>query len=86
MKEPIKFTEDELHQIKTIQEKYAQVTATLGQLRIQEHLLDTEIEKHLSNYNVTQTLEKDFANKLTDKYGDGTINLDTGEFIPNKTE
>ena len=86
MQDPIKFTDDELHQIKTIQDKYANITATLGQLRIQEHLLSEEIDKQISTYTSTQTLEKDFANNLTTKYGDGTINLDTGEFIPKKQE
>ena len=86
MQEPIKFTDDELHQIKSVQDKYAQITATLGQLRIQKHLLESEINKQLSMYDITQTTERDFANSLTTKYGDGTINLDTGEFIPKKTE
>lgn len=86
MQTPIKFSDDELHQIKTIQDKYAQITATLGQLNIQKHLVEQEIKNQLSIYSTTQTLEKEFANNLTGKYGDGTINLDTGEFIPNKTE
>ena len=85
MAETIKFTDDELHQIKTFQEKYAQITATLGQLSLQKITLDEEIERQKSGYKTIRQSETEFANSLTSKYGDGTINVDTGEFIPKKT-
>jgi|SaaInlV_165m_DNA_1040744.scaffolds.fasta_scaffold202414_1 hypothetical protein len=85
MEKPIKFTDDELHQIKTFQEKYAQITATLGQLTLQKISLDDELSAQKSNYKVIRQSEVEFANSLTKTYGDGTINIDTGEFIPKKS-
>jgi hypothetical protein len=86
MQETIKFTDDELHQIKTFQDKYAQVTATLGQLEIQSTLLEEEKLKVREQYKTIRKTETEFANTLSSKYGDGTINIDTGEFIPKKSE
>lgn len=86
MEKAIKFSEDELHQIKTFQEKYAQITATLGSLTLQQTLVDDELDKTKKQYTIIRTSEQEFANGLTKKYGDGTINIDTGEFIPQKVK
>jgi hypothetical protein len=89
MSTPIKLTEQELQQVQKLQENYATITAQLGQLKIEMILLNeqlkrlTEIETTLTQkYLSIQTEEEQFAKSISEKYGDGDINIETGEFLP----
>ena len=91
MSEEVKFTEDEIKQVETIQKSYFDVQTKFGQLgvarlRLQQQLdnLDSqEVELH-NNFNTIQDNEKTFLNGITEKYGEGSLNPDTGIFTPNK--
>jgi t-SNARE complex subunit (syntaxin) len=85
MNEVKKLSDDEVHQLKTIQEKYSQLTANLGQLEIQSTLLEEEKSKIRSQYMTVRQTESEFAQTLNEKYGEGTINLETNEFTPSKS-
>tara|TARA_R100001510_G_C7486738_1_gene96303 strand:- start:69 stop:350 length:282 start_codon:yes stop_codon:yes gene_type:complete len=93
MSEEVKFTEEELKQVQTIQTSYAEVTNKLGQISIaklrleeQEISLQKENETLLKTFSKIQSDEKTFLDEITKKYGDGTLNPDTGVFTPNKSE
>ena len=74
-------TQEEITQLKVIQEKRFQLTEQFGiiELRIQEynlqkeHLVDELKKLRQEEITVGENLQK--------KYGDGTINLEKGEFI-----
>jgi len=74
-------TQEEITQLKAIQEKRFQLTEQFGiiELRIQEYNLQKEYLvdelKKLRQEEITagETLQK--------KYGDGSINLEKGEFV-----
>ena len=90
MSEPVKFTEEELSKVKLLQNDYLDIQNKLGQvsltrirLNTQLKALDTEEESILKNHEELQTKEKDFLDKITKKYGVGTLNPETGEFTPN---
>ena len=92
MSEEVKFTEEELKQVQTIQTSYAEVTNKLGQISIaklrleeQEISLQKENETLLKTFSKIQSDEKTFLDEITKKYGDGTLNPDTGVFTPNKS-
>mgnify|MGYP003155723099 CR=1 FL=1 len=91
MSEEIKFTEEELKRIEEIKAEYFNIQSDFGNLvltriKIDEQLneLDrTEVslkEKLASN----EDTERAFIKDITSKYGDGTLNPETGVFIPNK--
>lgn len=89
MTESKKFTEDELSQIKHIQNKYAEHTTIIGQLYVQKELLnrdlntvENDISKQWDIYNQLQEQEKQLASSLKGKYGDGSLDLETGLFTP----
>ena len=91
MSEPIKFTNEELEKIKNIQNQYIDVQNAFGQvslsrLRLQEQiqLLDEKDEENKQKFYDVQKNEKQFLDKITKKYGDGSLNPDTGVFTPNK--
>lgn len=92
MEQPQKITDDELSQIKNIQEKYAEITAVIGQLEVQKELLnreklrlDNEIISQWSNYDTTQSTEQSISISLKEKYGEGSLDVTTGIFTPGLT-
>ena len=74
-------TQEEITQLKAIQEKRFQLTEQFGiiELRIQEynlqkeHLVDELKKLRQEEITTGETLQK--------KYGDGSINLEKGEFV-----
>ena len=88
MSEEVKFTEEELKQVQNIQKSYANVQNQFGQLKLAQIRLDeqeVELEDALKSI---QSEEKKFLDGITEKYGQGTLNPETGVFIPteNKSE
>ena len=65
-------TEEELAQLKNFQANKNQITFALGENRIQKELL-------LSTYRNVSSQEQDFLNKISIKYGDGSLDINTGE-------
>jgi predicted nuclease with TOPRIM domain len=91
MAEDIKFTEDELKEIETIQKSYFDIQNKFGQVRIarlkleqQLESLDNEEDNLHKNFDNIQNDEKTFLENITEKYGEGNLNPDTGIFTPNK--
>lgn len=83
MSQVIKLQEKELQEVKDTQNTITQLIYGLGQLEVQKTNLFAEFEKVQKNQN---KLAKD----LQDKYGEGNINLETGEITltesPKSTE
>ena len=85
MPEEVKFTEDELKKIQNIQQNYQNVQNQFGNLKLSQIRLDEQeidLEKSLKNI---QQEEQKFLECITEKYGQGTLNPDTGVFTPNKS-
>ena len=88
MPEEVKFTEEELNQVQNIQVSYQNVQNQFGQLKLAQIRLDeqeVDLEEALKQI---QSEEKKFLDGITDKYGQGTLNPETGVFTPteNKSE
>ena len=88
MPEEVKFTEEELTQVQNIQKSYVNVQNQFGQLKLAQIRLDeqeVELEDALKSI---QSEEKKFLDGITNKYGQGTLNPETGVFTPseNKSE
>jgi hypothetical protein len=67
-----KLTENELTEIKEIRQQYSELALSLGELELQKRKL-------LDLYNVLQDREIKLASHLQEKYGEGNIDLETGE-------
>jgi hypothetical protein len=72
-------TEEELVQIQNYKANKNQITFALGENRIQKELL-------LSTYRTLVSQEQDFYDKLSIKYGNGNLDLNTGEITPVTNE
>ena len=86
-----KFTEEELNKISNIQEKYIEIQQKFGQVKLgklrldnQQKTLEKLEESLLDEFEQIQIDEKDFVDNITKKYGDGTLNPESGIFTPNK--
>ena len=82
IKGPKKFTKEELQELEEIRVKLSDLSFQLGRLQISKINLkkrESYLENELNNLN---KVESDLAKKLTDKYGKGNLDLETGEFIP----
>jgi len=89
----VKFTKEELEKIQNIQSSYANITTRLGQLsvgrvRLEQQLesLDGEYDGLIKSFKEQQAEEQKFLDSITEKYGQGTLNPDTGEFTPEKSQ
>lgn len=78
--EKIVLTQEELNELNQLQEQRQNITGDFGivELRIQE--LELQKEKIIETLNQQQDQETQFGQKIQDKYGEGTININTGEF------
>ena len=79
-----KFSKEELEQLTTLQSKSQNATLQFGQLYLSKIRLE-EQETALKAY--VKNLEEEeakIAKDLSDKYGKGSINIETGEFTPIK--
>ena len=86
MPEEVKFTEEELTQVQNIQKSYVNVQNQFGQLKLAKIRLGEQEVELENNLKQIQSEEKTFLDGITDKYGQGTLNPETGVFTPITTE
>ena len=86
MPEEVKFTEEELTQVQNIQKSYLNVQNQFGQLKLAQIRLDNQEVELENSLKQIQDEEKKFLAGITDKYGVGTLNPETGVFTPTASE
>ena len=80
--EPQKFTQEEIDSLKGFQTRLDNIITQFGRINLsrikldeQENLLKDEVKK-------IENEEKELAQKLSDKYGRGSLDIETGTFTP----
>ena len=76
-------TQEEIQSLKSIQEKRLQLTEQFG--IIETRLQELELQKEYLKDELKKLRQEEIktGEALQQKYGDGTINLEKGEFISN---
>jgi len=75
MSEEKKFiSEEDLNQIKAFRAQVNNIAFALGKNRIEKETL-------LTSYRNVIAQEQDYHNKISIKYGDGSLDLNTGEIV-----
>jgi hypothetical protein len=75
-------TQEEIQSLKTLQENQSSLVTALGDLEYQITILETR-KQFLKNEIVNQIeSEVKIGKELQEKYGEGNINLEKGEFTP----
>ena len=79
-----KLLKEELQQLKDFQLKDNEITFALGQIEIKKLFLEKE-KQNLQNQHQTQLHQQEkIGRELQEKYGEGNIDLEKGEFIKLK--
>jgi len=85
MAKEVKFTDKELEKIKEIQDSYANVQNNFGQLKLAQIRLDEQEIGLEESLKEIQSKEKEFLKVITEKYGQGNLNPETGVFTPTES-
>ena len=75
-------SKEELQKLKDFQTKEDSLVILFGQIAYQQHSLEEEQDRAIEEKEKFNKERLEFASNLTSKYGNGTINIDTGEIIP----
>jgi chaperonin cofactor prefoldin len=85
-----KITQEEQQFVQQLQEKYSELTIKLGQVNMEIYDLESSLNELnsikndlLDQYKQSRMSESEFINTLSEKYGTGNLNLETGEFVPS---
>ena len=88
-----KFTEEEMGKIKEIRSSYLGVQQAFGQLEVNRIRLEQQLDATQKasvdlreKFSEVQNEEQGFIKELNEKYGDGSLDLESGTFKPNKSE
>ena len=91
--DPVKFTDEELQSLQELQNTYASISTQFGQLKVSRMNLERQVYNHDETednlekaWDENRQTESDLVKSLNEKYGAGTLNPTTGEFIPRPTE
>ena len=81
-KGPVQFTNEEITKLRNLQSKFNNATIQFGQLKISQIKLK-ETESTLKNaLKELEQEESTLAKSLTEKYGKGSLDIETGTFTP----
>ena len=81
-KSPIKFTPEEIEEIKSFQNEMNNLVYSLGQLSLSKIRIEEQESSIKMAMSELRLREKEQADKLTKKYGQGQLDIETGAFIP----
>ena len=93
MAEEVKFSQEEMSQLTELQQTYATIQNTFGQLSVNRIRLEQELssldeadDRLKSDFAANQQKEREFVDIINKKYGDGNLDLNTGVFTPRPVE
>ena len=77
-------TQEEVNKLKELKQEFQGLTDVAGKVEIQ--IMNLELQKQTIKANLQQIQQKELvlAKELEEKYGNGTISLESGEFLPNE--
>ena len=89
-KTPIQLTKEEIDNINDIGNSYRNTVMKFGEIQLErlevqqliENITQRE-EKLISGINELKTKEKNAINSILEKYGEGSLSLKDGTFIPS---
>ena len=86
MSDQIKFTDDELKSLGDLQQSYQRVTNSFGQIAVARHNLELQESALKEEFENARKQEQTLLNQITEKYGPGQLDPNTGVFTPAPVE
>ena len=76
--------EEEINKLKDLKSRFKQLTDVVGETEVQIMNLEFTKNNLKQQFINIQQEEVKLAKELEEKYGRGSISLDSGEFLPSK--
>ena len=80
--ENTKLTQEEISQLQEVRQQSQALVLELGNLELTKIQLENRYDELVEFYTDLKNKERELGKTLSDKYGDGTIDIEKGEFIP----
>jgi len=74
-------SKEEINKLSSLQQQQDNFVIQLGQIEYQKNLLDQQKENIYTNIKSFEDNQIQLAQQLEKKYGKGTVNLESGEFV-----
>ena len=81
MSEPTQLLQEEIDNLNQLQQTQKAIVARFGQLEFQIQSLEIQKDQLIEALNQLKEQEALAGQQLNEKYGNGTINLESGTFI-----
>jgi|DEB0MinimDraft_10_1074344.scaffolds.fasta_scaffold358886_2 uncharacterized coiled-coil DUF342 family protein len=85
-----KLDKEHVEQIRELRQKFNTTSIELGNLTIEREMLKAQLssitsrrDELMSRFEMLRNDESELFQKLTERYGDGQIDIEQGLFIPN---
>ena len=77
-------TQEEIDKITKLKQQFEDLTGVAGNVEIQ--IMNLQLQKDQIKFNLQQLQQQEavLAKELEEKYCNGTISLESGEFLPKK--
>ena len=79
-----KLLKEELQKLKDFQRSENEITFALGQVEIKTTFLENQKQEIKNNFKTLLQEQDKVGKELQEKYGDGNINIEKGEFVSLK--
>jgi hypothetical protein len=76
----IKLTTDEIKDLGDIRNNFSKITLMIGEIEITSKSLEMRKEELMASLRKLDEKQGDIKKKLEDKYGKGSVSLETNEF------
>lgn len=75
---------EEINKLKELKKEFKELVDYIGETEVQ--IMNLQTRKESLKFNIQQLNERELvlAKELEEKYGTGTISLESGEFLPSK--
>jgi len=77
-------TKEEISELTELKSTFKTLTEVSGVVEMQHYNIQIKKEQLKLSLQSLQQKEEELANSLEKKYGQGSISLETGEFLPSK--
>lgn len=84
MEEKKVLLEEEINEITSLRKKYTDLVEVVGNIEMQIMTLNIQKDKIKEDLKILQNQEAVLAKKLEEKYGKGSISLESREFLPTE--
>tara|TARA_R110000744_G_scaffold151332_1_gene264766 strand:+ start:302 stop:553 length:252 start_codon:yes stop_codon:yes gene_type:complete len=79
-----KLLKEEVQTLKDLQKSENEITFALGQVEIKTTFLENQKQEIKNNFKTLLQEQDKVGKELQEKYGDGNINIEKGEFVSLK--